>query len=158
MEETGTVVEIRDRVALVSTTAKGVCHSCSARGVCHLGGEKTMVAETWNPLGARVGDVVRIRLSSRSVLGAAFLLYLVPLLVFLGGLILGQSLTHSQIWAVVIGLLFMAGAYAGIRILDRRLSGVQKFRPEIVEIVTRASQEPSEGKEQEEAPSRSETG
>lgn len=138
MEETGTVVEIRNRVALVSTEAKEVCHSCSARRVCHLGGQKTMVAEVWNPLGAQVGDEVRIHLSSQSVVGAAFLLYMVPLLFFFGGLILGQTLTHSQAWAVVLGFLFMGGSYAGLRILDRRLSGAEKFRPEIVEIVAKA--------------------
>jgi sigma-E factor negative regulatory protein RseC len=145
MEETGTVTEIRDRVALVSTGAKGACHSCSARGVCHLGGQKTMVVEAGNTIGAQVGDVVRIRLNSRSVLGAAFLLYLVPLLVFIGGLILGQALTHNQIWAVMLGFLCMAGTYAGIRVLDRRISRSAKMRPEIVEIVTRSSPKASPG-------------
>ena len=69
MEEIGQVVEIRGRLALVSTEAKDACHSCSARGVCHLGEGKTMVAEAWNPLGAQVGDMVRIQLSSRSKYG-----------------------------------------------------------------------------------------
>jgi sigma-E factor negative regulatory protein RseC len=139
MEETGKVVEIRDQLALVSTAAKGACHSCSARGICHAGGDKTMVAEAWNPLGAQVGDTVSIHLSSRSVLGAAFLLYLVPLLVLLGGVILGQSLTQNDLWAVALGFLFMAAAYVGIRFLDRRLSRAKKLRPEIVEILSRAS-------------------
>ena len=139
MEEMGTVLEIRDRVALVSTEAKGACHSCSARGVCHLGGSKTMVAETWNTLGAQVGDTVRISLGSRSVLGAAFLLYMVPLLFFLGGLILGQTLTSGQTWGVILGFLCMVASYVGIRFLDRRLSRAEKFRPEIVEIVDRES-------------------
>ena len=73
------------------------------------------------------------------VLGAAFLLYMVPLLVFLGGLILGQSITKNQLWAVVWGFLFMAVAYTGIRVMDRRLSRTAKLRPEIIEVVTRAS-------------------
>jgi sigma-E factor negative regulatory protein RseC len=139
MEETGTVVEVRDRIALVSTVAKGACHSCSARGICHLGENQTMVAEAWNSLGAGVGDTVRIRLSSRSVLGAAFLLYGVPLAVFLLGVILGQSLTHHQVWAVVIGLVGMVMAYGGIWILDRRFSKEEKMRPEIVAVITPAT-------------------
>jgi sigma-E factor negative regulatory protein RseC len=139
MEETGTVVEIRGQVALVSTVAKGACHSCSARGVCHLGGDNTMVVEAWNRRGARVGDTVLIRLSSRSVLGAAFLLYLVPLLVFLGGFILGQVLTQNQLWAVVWGFFLMAAVYVGIRFLDRWLHRMKKLRPEIMEITSRAS-------------------
>ncbi len=139
MEEIGQVVEIRGRLALVSTEAKGACHSCSARGVCHLGEGKTMVAEAWNPLGAQVGDMVRIQLSSRSVLAAAFLLYIVPLLVFLAGLMLGRVLTHNQIWAVLLGLLLMAASYAGIRALDGRIRRAGKLRPEISEIVTQGS-------------------
>jgi sigma-E factor negative regulatory protein RseC len=108
-----------------------------------------MVAEARNPLSAQVGDVVRIRLSSRAVLQAALLLYLVPLLVFLGGLLLGQVLTHSQIWAVLLGFLFMAGSYTGIRALDRRSGRAVRFRPEIFEIVAQASRKTSsQGRDQ----------
>lgn len=139
MEETGKVLKIMGQVALVSTSAKGACHSCSARGVCHMGGDKTRVVEAWNRRGAQVGDTVRIRLSSRSVLGAAFLLYLVPLLVFLGGFLLGQVLTQNQLWAVVLGFLFMTAVYVGIRFLDRWLNRAKKLRPEIMEITLRAS-------------------
>lgn len=145
MEETGTVVEVRDQVAVISTAAKGACHSCSARGICHAGEGKTMVIEAWNPLGARPGDTVSIRLSSRSVLGAALLLYLVPLLVLLVGVIVGQSLTQSELWAVALGFLLMAAVYVGIRFLDRRLSRLKKLRPEIVEIVSRALSSTPEG-------------
>jgi len=106
-----------------------------------------MVAEAWNSLGAKVGDTVCIRLSSRSVIGAAFLLYIVPLLVFLGGLIVGQSLTHHQLWAVAVGFLCMTATYVGIRFLDRRLGRAKKLRPEIVEIVSRGSARASTGNE-----------
>ena len=141
MEETGTVVEIRDQVILVSTAAKGACHSCSARGVCHMGGDKTMVVEARNLIGAQAGDTVRICLSSRSVLGAAFLLYVVPLLVFLGGFILGQALTQNQLWAVLLGFLSMAAAYVGIRLVDRWLDRKRKLLPQVTEIVYQASPE-----------------
>lgn len=104
-----------------------------------MGGDKTMVVEAWNSVGAQVGDEVRINLSSRSVLGAAFLLYVLPLLVFLGGLMVGQSLMQNQLWAVALGFVLMAALYGGIRILDRRLSRANKLRPEIVEVVARAS-------------------
>ena len=137
MEETGTVTEIKGPIALVTTVAKGACHSCSARGVCHLGGEKTMVAEAWNRIGARRGDTVRIRLSSRSVLGAALLLYAAPLAALLVGFFLGQTLIGHQLWALLLGFLLMAAAYAMIRAIDRRLSRAEKLRPEIVEILNR---------------------
>ncbi|MFC1683388.1 SoxR reducing system RseC family protein [Candidatus Zixiibacteriota bacterium] len=147
MEESGTVTEIKGPIALVTTVAKGACHSCSARGVCHLGGEKTMVAEAWNRIGARRGDTVRIRLSSRSVLGAALLLYAVPLAALLIGFFLGQALIGHQLWALLLGFLLMAAAYAMIRVIDRWLSRAEKLRPEIVEIVNRPTPESSEEEE-----------
>jgi sigma-E factor negative regulatory protein RseC len=147
MEETGTVIEVHDQIALVSTVAKGACHSCSARGICHLGGEKTMVAETWNRLGAKEGDTVRIMLSSRSVLGAALLLYAVPLAALLVGFFLGQALIGHQLWAMLLGFLLMAAAYTIIRVIDRRLSRTEKLRPEIVEILAGIEPE-SSGEEQ----------
>jgi sigma-E factor negative regulatory protein RseC len=143
MEETGTVIEVMDRTALVSTQAKGVCHSCSARGICHMSGQKeTMEVEAWNRLGAAVGDRVQIRISGRSALTAAFLLYLVPLLGFLVGVWIGQKVTGNQVWAVVIGLGFLAAVYGGIRILDRRIDRSARMRPEITRIVVRGPSRP----------------
>jgi sigma-E factor negative regulatory protein RseC len=140
MEETATVIQVRDRTALVSTEAKGACHSCSARGICHLSSQKAMMeVEVWNRLGAAVGDRVVIRLSGRSTLTAAFLLYLVPLMGFLLGVYLGQSLTGRQVWAVIIVLACMVVTYGGIRILDRRIGRSAKMRPEIVKILVRAA-------------------
>jgi sigma-E factor negative regulatory protein RseC len=136
MEETGTVVEVKGQLAMVSTQAKRACHSCSARGVCHLGGDTTMMAEVDNPLGAKVGHVVVIRLKSRTILGAAVLLYGLPLMVFLVGIALGQMLTHHQLGSVAIGLACLAGAYAVVWRVDRRLRVSGKIRPEIVQIVS----------------------
>ena len=150
MEETGTVIEVMDRTALISTQAKGVCHSCSARGICHLGGQKgTMEVEAWNRLGAAVGDRVQVRISGRSTLTAAFLLYLVPLLGFLLGVLIGESLTGDQVWAVVIGLAFLAVIYGVIRLLDRRIGRAAGMRPEIVSILGSKNSGPeSEGAEE----------
>jgi len=140
MEETGTVVEVKDRTAVVSTESKGICHSCSARGICHMSSRKGhMEVETWNHLDAAVGDQVVLRVSGRSTLTAALLLYLVPLAGFLLGVFLGQKLTGNQVWAVVIGLVFLAGIYGGIRLLDRRLGRAAGMRPEIVKILVRTS-------------------
>jgi sigma-E factor negative regulatory protein RseC len=139
MEETGRVIEVGDGIALVSTIAKGACHSCSARGVCHMGSQRTMEVEVWNSMDAGVGDEVRIRLSGRSTLTAAFLLYMLPLLMFLLGVMLGQHLTDHQVWPVVIGLALMVATYGGIRAFDRRIRRSAKMRPEIVEIINPAS-------------------
>lgn len=150
MEETGTVVGVKDGTAVVSTQAKGVCHSCSARGICHMSGQKDrMEVEAWNRLDAAVGDQVLIRISGRSTLKAALLLYLVPLLGFLLGVFVGQSLTGHQVWAVVIGLVFLAAVYGGIRLLDRRIGRSAQMRPEIVKIlVRRGSGSGSKGREE----------
>jgi len=167
MEETGTVINVGDHTAVISTEAKGVCQGCSARGVCHMGGRRdTMEVEAWNRPGASVGDQVRIRISGRSTLTAVLLLYLVPLAGFLLGVLVGEKLTGHQAWAVVIGSATLAVIYGAIRLLDRRIGRSDQLRPEIVEILARGGS-PAEAEEgraagrrtaSEGQPSRNETG
>jgi len=142
MEETGTVIGIGDRTAVVATEAKSICHGCSARGICHMSSRKgCMEIEVWNRLDAAVGDRVVIQVSGGSTLKAALLLYLVPLLGFLLGVFLGQRFIGHQAWAVIIGLIFLVFIYSGIRLLDRRFARDASLRPEIVRILNRQDQQ-----------------
>jgi sigma-E factor negative regulatory protein RseC len=105
-----------------------------------------MEVEVWNRLGAVIGDRVQIRISGRSTLMAAFLLYLVPLLAFLAGVVIGERLTGDQVWAVISGLAFLAVVYGLIRLLDRRLGKAAGMRPEIISILAgKSSPSESEG-------------
>ena len=82
----------------------GDCDSCGGCGSA----EQSFLVIADNPIGAEVGDVVCMESESSPVLKAAALVYLIPLVGFLGGFLWGNMVGR---WAVLLGL---AGFVLGI--------------------------------------------
>lgn len=97
------------------SACSGDCHQCSGCGAA----QQTVKLTVENPIGARVGDMVVITSGSADVLKAAAVLYMLPLVLFLAGYLLGQSL-----WQLgpLIGLLGVALGIALIKLYDKRFS------------------------------------
>lgn len=77
------------QVLLVRESAcSGDCHKCSGCGAA----TETMLLTAKNPIGAKEGDLVVIESASGPVLAAAAMLYVVPLVLFIGGYLLGEHL------------------------------------------------------------------
>lgn len=76
------------RVMLVRQSAcSGDCHKCSGCGAV----EQTMLITARNPIGARPGDLVTISAKSGPVLRGAAILYLLPLVLFVAGYLVGMQ-------------------------------------------------------------------
>ena len=93
MEQTVRVKEVYgDGTALVlhlrQSACSGDCHKCSGCGAA----QETITLKALNPIGAAPGDLVSIRAESGPVLKAAAMLYMVPMVLFFAGYILGQCL------------------------------------------------------------------
>lgn len=63
------------------SACSGDCHQCAGCGAV----QEKMLLTVRNPIGAQPGDMVVIRSDSRSVLAAAAILYLLPLVLFFVG-------------------------------------------------------------------------
>ena len=101
------------QVLLVRESAcSGDCHKCSGCGAA----KQTMMITAQNPIGAPVGSVVTIQSESAPVLKAAAVLYMLPLVLFFPGYILGAQLW--QLGGLVGGLAFALGI-AGAVLYDR---------------------------------------
>ena len=101
------------QVLLVRESAcSGDCHKCSGCGAA----KQTMMITAQNPIGAPVGSVVTIQSESAPVLKAAAMLYMLPLVLFFTGYILGAQLW--QLGGLVGGLAFALGI-AGAVLYDR---------------------------------------
>ena len=101
------------QVLLVRESAcSGDCHKCSGCGAA----KQTMMITAQNPIGAPVGSVVTIQSESAPVLKAAAVLYMLPLVLFFPGYILGAELW--QLGGLVGGLAFALGI-AGAVLYDR---------------------------------------
>ena len=78
MTGTGTVVAVNGKNAVVEVVCKSACgHNCTECGACNA---PIINTEAENPIGAVVGDKVEFCSSTSQILGAAFMLYIFPLI------------------------------------------------------------------------------
>lgn len=97
------------------SACSGDCHKCSGCG----SSQQTMVIRAENPIGAKVGDWVVIEAKSGAVLKAAVMLYIVPLVLFIAGYLLGEHLWQSGILFALAGLLI---GLVLVKLLDRHMT------------------------------------
>ena len=100
---TATVLCVRE------SACSGDCHKCSGCGAA----KESILLRADNPIGARVGDLVKVESETGPVLKAAAVLYMLPLVLFFGGYALGAVLGLSgglfggvafalSIWLIVV--------------------------------------------------------
>jgi len=113
LETQGRVIAVEDGFAWVESERKGGCSSCASKGACgsQLLGEAltpSVNAQVSNqvraqdPLGVRVGDTVLLGIEEKGALRAAFLMYGLPLLGLMSGLLLAQP--WGDLWAIAAGM------------------------------------------------------
>ena len=101
-------------VFLVRESAcSGDCHKCSGCGAA----KETVIVTAENPIGAKTGDFVNLQTDSRQILGMAMLVYMLPLVLFFAGYVLGEQL---QLGGTLMGVAGFALAVVCIIIGDRR--------------------------------------
>lgn len=144
MEEQGTVVQVKEMIAVIKAQRSGSCDSCASKKSCHSGGtsDEATFIEADNSIGAKVGDHVIFAVGAGSVIKAGVLIYLVPILSFIGGVVLGQILsgpffpeTNHDLVAGAFGALFLAIAFVGLKLYNRSLEGSKTMRPKILRVV-----------------------
>lgn len=100
------------------SACSGDCHQCAGCGAV----EESLMLTARNPIGARPGDLVVIRSESGLVLTAAAVLYVLPLVLFFLGYILGMT---WQLGALVGGLAFALGIVLAV-VYDRLVAKKRK--------------------------------
>lgn len=105
---TAEVIRIRE------SACSGDCHKCAGCGAT----QQTMLFTANNPIGAAPGDMVVVESDTATVLKGAALLYVLPLITFLAGYILGENLWGR---GILVSLLGFALGVAPIKLYDRHL-------------------------------------
>ncbi len=109
-----------------------------------------MCVECLNKANAKVGDFVEIIMKTEHVLSAAFIAYMIPLIVFLVTLVLSMKVLsgsidvlpfHSYIKNIegvstVIGLVAMFITYLIIKLNDKKFKASNKYMSVATEVVT----------------------
>lgn len=128
MTELGVVVDVpRPGRAVVSFRRSPACGRCM---LCAAEGEE-MLADVEDPLGVLPGQRVRVAMPSGLFLRASVLVYLVPTLTFILGVLLGYALAGSELAGFGLGVAFLPLGLVPARIATRR-SG--KFTPRITAV------------------------
>ncbi len=142
MEEHGVVVEDKGATVVVKTVRGSSCESCASKRSCQTMGETEMLIEVQNTVGARVGQNVVFTVGAASVMKAGMLFYLVPVLSFIFGVVLGQTVAikvfpnqNPDLVSGLLGVILLAVSFFGLKIYSRRLEKDSSFRPRILRVV-----------------------
>lgn len=129
--EQGTVIQIKGSVAVVEipvNTACGGCSHCSAGA-----GGQVMLARVNNRLKAKKGDQVKLERQKLNQVSFGFLLFILPLITFAGGFIVGEALFNQGI-GLLFGLVGGALPFLGLR-LNRK-----HYEMKMIEILPKKNQ------------------
>ena len=91
------------------SACSGDCHECA--GGC-TAAKETMLIDADNPIGAQVGDFVRMESDTKNVMAAVAMMYILPLVLFFSGYALGAWLGISGTVAGCLG--FVLGLLAAV--------------------------------------------
>lgn len=121
-------VKVRRASACASAHNCGSCDHCSM-----MENAPEIIVNAVNTCGAQVGDMVIVESETGKVLGAAALLYLLPVILFFVGYFLGNSFGWTESGAIATGGAGFALGLLGAWCLDR----YRRNRPVTYHVVSR---------------------
>ena len=140
-EAEGVVKDIRGSNALVLTDRQAMCGTCEAKGFCRmLGGGKEILSEALNPIGAGIGDMVKIGIPAGAVTKASMVVYLLPAVGIVGGAVIGYFLGmiynfDANVSTLIGGAVCLGLSMLLVRQLNNILSRSPSYQPEIIKII-----------------------
>jgi positive regulator of sigma E activity len=132
MKETGTVIRMKGGQAVVTFGTHEGCGTCGLHGVCTAtgGGRRELILEP-GPFHLKTGDRVEIETPARSLLTAAFLVFILPLIVSASAYMIAWKFTGRNGPA-------LAGFFGGfvlteglVALIDRMAGRRRFFKPRI---------------------------
>ncbi|MBE0645496.1 MAG: SoxR reducing system RseC family protein [Bacteroidetes bacterium] len=134
--EEGIVLSAASGRATVAVALGDACEECTAKVFCSAGESKQNTVEARDPFGVHAGDHVRIVVHGEDMFKAAFLLYGIPLLLILAGILLGTyvfdpGLMPTELWSFILGV-GLAGAYYLVFFLNGGEARGESMMPDII--------------------------
>ena len=128
MKETGIVKSVTGDLCQVVVTRKSACgdNCASCKGGCKVNNQ---LCTAKNPLNAQPGDKVEIEMDTKKVLKSAFLVYMLPIIIFISAYFLSEGLTEAA--RIIISLAVTILFFLFLFFRDKRL------KPEFLSVVTK---------------------
>lgn len=149
MRQRAIIVDTDGKTAKIAVSRTSMCSGCEKSGGCggHCEitglidmGDRKMMASALNPIGAVAGDMVEVETESRTVLGYAALVFLLPIAVCAFGWWLGNRIWNTQTAGIIAAAAGFVLTFFGIAVFDRVK---QKRTPDIV--IVKKLENPSDG-------------
>lgn len=132
MEENGKIIELTASGAKVCVTPSQVCGSCAQAKACATIGSKMKIILVNNPINAQVGDWVKIELKEKARTTSILLVFGLPILLLLIGVITGEVIGGDKL-AAFLGGGGLIVAFIIVKIIDNYLTRKVNFLPTIIE-------------------------
>lgn len=134
--EEGIVVDVVNGIARVKAVRGTSCDGCGARAMCKPTDGTSVLIEARNELGACVGERVEVAMKPGTFLKASFIAYIIPLISFFTGGVIGKMIGGIDIWAALSGIIFMILCYSGIWVYNKRALRDGKYQPVITAVLS----------------------
>jgi len=135
IEEAAKVVAVEEGHIWAETVRQSSCGQCSAKASC---GQKLLAKRQAsrplrlpNTLSLQVGDDIVIGVAEQAILKSSILLYLLPLLGLLGGLLIAQR-WHNEALSLLCALMGFVMTLVGVRCYTRGLPDDSQYEPVIL--------------------------
>lgn len=116
-------------VATIAYVRPDACAKCGACGSLNQTGTIDLKAD------CAVGNWVKVVLPDGRFMTATALAYVLPLVLFLAGLMLGYVLSdHSEGWAMGGSLIGLGVSLVCLKINERRIAGKPEWTPHVAEV------------------------
>ena len=135
MKETGIVISVEGDTANVTLNYHGGCKSCGLHGVCTTTGSgrrQLSLDRDSHPL--KPGDSVEIETPARSLLTAAFLVFILPLIISAAAYAITWNLTQRNgiALAAFFGAFILTEGF--VALIDRIFGKRSFFKPKIIRV------------------------
>lgn len=124
LKKTGLVIGVEQDLAKVSvmrqSSCGGECSSCSG-----CGDSKPTIVKVKNEVDAKIGDLVELQGSS-NILKLTFMLYSIPLILFVVGLVAGaivfknKGYANYEIISFIIGIASLVISFLILKLIDKK--------------------------------------
>ena len=140
----GIITRVYSSTAWVKCSKSAACESCSAKGFCDTAGggseSDDVEVEAINAMGAKVDDRVTISFETSSLLKVSFLVYMVPVLFLILGVVVGDNIARifnydRSIFSMFAGFIFLFAAFFFVKAKGKELSKKDAYQPTIIRIL-----------------------
>ena len=104
------------------------------------GSDDDVEVEAINAAKAKVDDRVTISFETSSLLKVSFLVYMVPVLLLILGVVIGDKIApifnyDRSIFSMLVGLLFLLAAFFFVKTKGKDLAKKDAYKPKIIRIL-----------------------